>query len=90
MFLQYWLCNRVVSIYRMYICRDQFLRRLEVREWQKRNNKDVLSVIEGLSADSDIYSTGEGQPTSEGDTDSQLFNFFSSITLPQANLRCLA
>ncbi|XP_058237308.1 FH1/FH2 domain-containing protein 1 isoform X2 [Hemibagrus wyckioides] len=47
---------------------DQFLRRLEVREWQKRNNKDVPSVIESSSANSDIYahSTEEGQPTSEG------------------------
>ncbi|KAK3528051.1 hypothetical protein QTP86_017092 [Hemibagrus guttatus] len=47
---------------------DQFLRRLEVREWQKRNSKDVLSMIESSSADSNIYShsTEEGQPTSEG------------------------
>ncbi|XP_060715059.1 FH1/FH2 domain-containing protein 1 isoform X9 [Tachysurus vachellii] len=47
---------------------DQFLRRLEVREWQKRNSKDVLTLIESSSADSDIYgqSTEEVQPTSEG------------------------
>ncbi|XP_060715057.1 FH1/FH2 domain-containing protein 1 isoform X7 [Tachysurus vachellii] len=48
--------------------KDQFLRRLEVREWQKRNSKDVLTLIESSSADSDIYgqSTEEVQPTSEG------------------------
>ncbi|XP_047667718.1 FH1/FH2 domain-containing protein 1 isoform X4 [Tachysurus fulvidraco] len=46
---------------------DQFLRRLEVREWQKRNSKDVLTLVEGSSADSDIYghSAEEVQPTSE-------------------------
>lgn len=67
----------------MYICRDHFLRRLEVREWQKRNSKDVLALIEGSSADSDIYghSTEEVQPTSEGDIDSQLTHyFFSSLS----------
>ncbi|XP_034155448.1 FH1/FH2 domain-containing protein 1 isoform X4 [Pangasianodon hypophthalmus] len=47
---------------------DQFLRRLEAREWQKRNSNDVASLIDSVSPDPDIYSCSprEVQPTSEG------------------------
>ncbi|KAM9494195.1 FH1/FH2 domain-containing protein 1 isoform 3-T3 [Clarias gariepinus] len=47
---------------------DQFLRRLEAREWEKRNSKDVTSLISSASSDQDNSSqfTEEEQPTPEG------------------------
>lgn len=71
----------------MHVSRDNFLRRLEVREWHKRNGKDVASLINSGSSDQDIYSTEEVQPTSEGDIDWLLF---FSVTLPLTNLQCLS
>ncbi|XP_053472660.1 FH1/FH2 domain-containing protein 1 isoform X2 [Ictalurus furcatus] len=46
----------------------KFLRQLEVREWEKRNSKDVVSLINITSPEPDIcsHSTEEVQPTSEG------------------------
>ncbi|XP_060767474.1 FH1/FH2 domain-containing protein 1 isoform X3 [Neoarius graeffei] len=48
--------------------KNQFLRRLEVGQLQKRNSKDAASLIEKVSLDPDIYSCSieEVQPTSEG------------------------
>ncbi|XP_046696098.1 FH1/FH2 domain-containing protein 1 isoform X3 [Silurus meridionalis] len=57
------IVNKDRPILRKYA--DQFLRRLEAGEWQKRNSKDVASLIDTAPPDPDSHFADEVHPTSE-------------------------